>query len=191
MENVSLKKVTLAVYGIPDDREYALTGLDWLTSEHFDIEAKFPGRYSTGSDAADAAGAARGAVQARAASGDEAIADVCPDGREERTEDPAGGGWVGEDIGQAGSLLRRRRPDGRHFADLIGRFMGQQVGDETGLKGVFDFTLEWSPDEMKPGADVGGVSLFHCTPGATGAKAGGEEGSRGGSSGRPYGEGSN
>src|SRR5580704_18732058 len=42
MENVSLKKVTLWAYGIPDDREYALVGADWLTSEHFDFQASFP-----------------------------------------------------------------------------------------------------------------------------------------------------
>jgi uncharacterized protein (TIGR03435 family) len=44
-----------------------------------------------------------------------------------------------------------------HFADLLARFMGHQVADETGLKGVFDFTLEWSPEEMKTGD---GASLF-------------------------------
>src|SRR5271169_3033861 len=42
MENVSLKKVTLWAYGIPDDREYALVGPDWLTTEHFDVQATFP-----------------------------------------------------------------------------------------------------------------------------------------------------
>jgi len=42
MENVSLKKLTLWSYGIPDDREYALAGPDWLTTERFDILARFP-----------------------------------------------------------------------------------------------------------------------------------------------------
>src|SRR3954466_6536078 len=42
MENVSLKKLTLWAYGIPDDREYALAGPDWLTTERFDVLAKFP-----------------------------------------------------------------------------------------------------------------------------------------------------
>src|SRR6202158_6181888 len=42
MEKVPLKKVTLWAYGIPDDREYALGGPDWLTTERFDIQAKFP-----------------------------------------------------------------------------------------------------------------------------------------------------
>ena len=30
MENCSLRKITLMAYGIPDDREYALSGPDWL-----------------------------------------------------------------------------------------------------------------------------------------------------------------
>src|SRR5579872_2318724 len=42
MENVPLRKLTLWAYGIPDDREYALVGPDWLGSERFDIQATFP-----------------------------------------------------------------------------------------------------------------------------------------------------
>lgn len=33
-----------------------------------------------------------------------------------------------------------------HFADLISRQAGLPVVNETGLDGVFTFTLEWSPD---------------------------------------------
>ena len=42
MENVSLKKLILNAYGIPDDQGYALAGPGWLTTESFDIEATFP-----------------------------------------------------------------------------------------------------------------------------------------------------
>src|ERR1700732_1014227 len=42
MQDVPLKKATLWAYGIPDDREYALAGPDWLTTERFDIQANFP-----------------------------------------------------------------------------------------------------------------------------------------------------
>src|SRR5271165_6760057 len=48
MENVSLKKVILAAYGIPDDRDYALSGPNWLATEHFDIQAT----YAAGADPA-------------------------------------------------------------------------------------------------------------------------------------------
>src|SRR3569833_1063056 len=42
MQNVSLKKILLNAYNIPDDREYAVIGPDWLGNEHFDMEAAFP-----------------------------------------------------------------------------------------------------------------------------------------------------
>src|SRR5579872_1699112 len=42
MENVPLKKVTLWAYGIADDRDYALVGPDWLGTERFNIQARFP-----------------------------------------------------------------------------------------------------------------------------------------------------
>jgi uncharacterized protein (TIGR03435 family) len=35
------------------------------------------------------------------------------------------------------------------LADLLARLIGLQVVDATGLEGVFDFTLEWSPDETR------------------------------------------
>ncbi len=41
MQNVTLKKVILNAYGIPDDREYMIDGPNWLVSEHFDIDATF------------------------------------------------------------------------------------------------------------------------------------------------------
>jgi uncharacterized protein (TIGR03435 family) len=33
----------------------------------------------------------------------------------------------------------------KKFADLIGREAGRPVADATGLNGVYDFTLDWSP----------------------------------------------
>src|SRR5579863_5319784 len=41
MENVSLRKLTLWAYGIPDDRQYALVGPEWLSTEAFDVQATF------------------------------------------------------------------------------------------------------------------------------------------------------
>src|SRR5690349_5330532 len=35
MQNVSLEKILLNAYGIPDDRKYAAIGPDWLLTEHF------------------------------------------------------------------------------------------------------------------------------------------------------------
>lgn len=42
IQNVSLKRLISMAYGIPDSREYLLSGPDWLDSERFDISAKYP-----------------------------------------------------------------------------------------------------------------------------------------------------
>jgi len=51
------------------------------------------------------------------------------------------------------------------LADLLARLVGLPVIDSTGAKGVFDFTLQWSPDEApkmdgSETAGVAGPSIF-------------------------------
>jgi uncharacterized protein (TIGR03435 family) len=43
------------------------------------------------------------------------------------------------------------------LAKVLSEQLGRSVDDQTGLKGVFDFTLEWEPDEAEA---RGGASLF-------------------------------
>jgi uncharacterized protein (TIGR03435 family) len=50
----------------------------------------------------------------------------------------------GRASGRLGRLEATKIPI-QKLADLLARLTGQQVVDETGLKGVFDFTLAWSP----------------------------------------------
>jgi uncharacterized protein (TIGR03435 family) len=159
MENVTLKKVTLAAYDIPDDREYALAGPDLLTSEHFDIQASFP------PDTPPAQ--VRAMMQTL-------LADRFKLALHRETRQlpmyaltVAKNGPKIQPV-EDGSAKTSGRPGHfeatkvtmQHFADLIARLMGQQVVDQTGLKGVFDFTLEWSPDEMRTGESAPGPSLF-------------------------------
>jgi len=40
--NYSLRRYIAMAYGLPDSRQYLLSGPDWLDSEHFDISAKYP-----------------------------------------------------------------------------------------------------------------------------------------------------
>jgi hypothetical protein len=40
--NFSLRRYITMAYGLPDSREYLLSGPEWLDSEHFDITAKYP-----------------------------------------------------------------------------------------------------------------------------------------------------
>jgi uncharacterized protein (TIGR03435 family) len=159
MENVSLKKVTLWAYGIPDDREYALAGPGWLTTEHFNVQASFP---------ADALPAqVRQMTQALLA--DRFKLALHPETRQlpiyalvvakngakiHPVEDgqPRTGGRIGH--------FEATKTSMQHFADLLARLLSQQVVNETGLQGVYDFTLEWAPDDMKVGAETSGASLF-------------------------------
>jgi uncharacterized protein (TIGR03435 family) len=39
------------------------------------------------------------------------------------------------------------------LAKALSDQLGRSVRDETGLRGVFDFTLEWEPDTVSAGAD--------------------------------------
>jgi uncharacterized protein (TIGR03435 family) len=166
MENVSLKKVTLWAYGIPDDREYALVGADWLTSEHFDFQASFP--VDTPPEQIRAMTQALLAEWFKLALHKETrqlplyVLVVAKNGPKiNAVEDgqPRTSGKPGR--------IEATKISMNHLADLLARAMRQQVVNETGLQGVFDFTQEWAPDEMQ---------VVHRSPGTTGAQAGRQEG---------------
>ena len=176
MENVSLKKVTLWAYGIPDDREYALAGPDWLTTEHFDIQAKFPaetspeqGRAMTQALLAERFKLAlhketrQLPIYALVVAKNGAKIHAVDDGQ------PRTSGRLGD--------FEATKVPMQHFADLLARFMHQQVVDETGLAGVFDFALEWSPDEMSAEASASpGPSIFTALQEQLGLKLEGRKG---------------
>jgi uncharacterized protein (TIGR03435 family) len=42
IRNVSLKRLIAMAHGIPESREYLLSGPEWLDSERFDISARYP-----------------------------------------------------------------------------------------------------------------------------------------------------
>jgi uncharacterized protein (TIGR03435 family) len=159
MENVSLKKVTLWAYGIPDDREYALAGPDLLTGEHFDIQASFPSdtsveqvRTMTQTLLAERFKLVRHKETRQLPMYVLVVAKNGPKIHPVEEGQPRTSGRPGH--------FEATKVTMQHFADLLARFIGQQVVDQTGLQGVFDFTLEWSPEEMKPGAEATGASLF-------------------------------
>jgi uncharacterized protein (TIGR03435 family) len=45
-ENVSLRRYIAMAYGLPESREYLLSGPEWLDSERFDISARYPAQTS-------------------------------------------------------------------------------------------------------------------------------------------------
>ena len=154
MDNVSLRKLTLWAYGIPDDRAYALIGPDWLGTESFIIEATFPASNSPD----------QVRMMARTLLADRFKLALRRETRElpfyALIVDKNGPKIQAVEPGQGGTnsspgKLQATKTTMPHFADLIARYTGHQVVDDTGLKGVYTFTLEWTPDEVAAGGDAG------------------------------------
>jgi uncharacterized protein (TIGR03435 family) len=146
MENVSLKKVTLWAYGIPDDRDYALVGPSWLANEHFDIDATFPANTT--------AEQVRKMTQALLA--ERFKLALHPETRQLSTYvlvtvkdgpkihaveegEPKTSGSVGH--------FEATRITMQKFTDLLPRQIGAPVTNSTGMTGAFSFTLTWVPEE--------------------------------------------
>jgi uncharacterized protein (TIGR03435 family) len=144
MANVSLKKVILTAYGIPDDRQYAAVGPDWLVTEHFDIQATFPPDTEVQQ--------VRQMLQGLLAERFKLTLHrerrqlpifalvVAKDGPRIR---PVEDGQP-QTRGDAGRL-EATKITMQKLADLLGKMTEREVVDRTGLHGVFDFNLEWSP----------------------------------------------
>lgn len=165
MQNVSLKKVMLNAYGIPDDREYMIDGPDFLTSEHFDIEATFP--------ADTPVAKVREMMQTMLAERFNLALHketrqlpmyslvVAKGGPKIHPGSPGGGRTSGRPGHFEATGITMQK-----LADLIARQAGRPVSDATGLQGVFDFTLEWDPQaDLQVGTSdvagsIQGASIF-------------------------------
>ena len=183
MENVSLKKLTLWSYGIPDDREYALAGPDWLTTERFDILARFPAetdgaqvRRMAQSLLADRFKLALHPETRQLATYVLVVAKNGPKIRAVEEGQSSTSGRPGH--------LEATRTSVRKLCDLFARMVGTPVTDATGLAGVFTFTLDWTPDETQrltpPDENAqpnpGGISLFTAVQEQLGLKLEGKKG---------------
>lgn len=167
IRNVSLKRLISMAYGIPDSREYLLSGPDWLDSERFDISAKYP-----------------------LGTSDQGVMVMLQNLLGERfslalrreTRQLSGYAMV---IGKGGPKLHSAASP-RPFAmfralpghasgssasmpDLADRLsrapfeLDRPVVDFTGLTGRFDLTLDWSPVDAKgdkEGENATGPSMF-------------------------------
>ena len=163
IQNVSLKRLISMAYGIPDSREYLLSGPDWLDSERFDISAKYPPETP-----------------------DEGVLPMLQKLLGERfglavhheTRQISGYALV---VGKGGPKLHpAAKPDplpmfralpghasgaSASMPDLADRLsrapfqLDRPVVDFTGLTGRFDLTLEWSPVDAS-GENAAGPSVF-------------------------------
>jgi uncharacterized protein (TIGR03435 family) len=181
MENVPLRKLTLFAYGIPDDREYALAGPGWLGTERFDILAKYPGdstllqiRQMTQGMLADRF---KLVLHRETRQLPVYALIVGKNGPKIQAVEPGQSGTNGG----PGHLQATRIPM-QKLCDLFARMTGAPVTDETGLKGVFSFTLDWTPDETQrlaapdEPAGASGASLFSALQDQLGLKLEGRKG---------------
>ncbi|MDP9170278.1 MAG: TIGR03435 family protein [Acidobacteriota bacterium] len=168
IENASLQKITLLAYGIPDDREYALVGPDWLATERFDIQATFP----------VATPIPQALLMLQTLLADRFKLTLHRDSKEVSgyaltlTKTGSKLRATAENIPPRTSLgpgkLEATGTTPQKLSDLLAKISGRPVSNETGLPGRFDFTLEWSPDEtlkMRSPEDIAdaaatGPSLF-------------------------------
>ena len=160
MENVSLKKLILNAYGIPDDQGYAVAGPDWLTTESFDIEATFPADTPLPQlrQMMQTLLAERFRLTLHRENRQLPIYKLVTTKNGPKIH--AGTDGPPRTAGGPGRL-EATRVTMQKLTDLLARQAGLPVVDSTGLKGVFDFTLTWSPDEgATTDGGASGPSIF-------------------------------
>jgi uncharacterized protein (TIGR03435 family) len=159
--NVSLKRLMESAFGV---RDFQVTGgPGWTERDAYDVSAKSAG----GTDIEDAE--LRPLLQAMlvdrfklkfhrevrqlpvyslsiAKSGSKMTAHVGPGG-------PSGGTLVAS--GRA--TMRATAAPVSRLAENLSRAVGRTVLDNTGVKGLYDFTLEWAPDQS---VESNGPSIF-------------------------------
>jgi len=159
MENVTLRSCIERAF---DVRDYSLSGPPWLDSERFDIVAKIP------------AGAPRTQLGTMLQAllkdrfhlafhwAPKEIAGyalvTAAKGAKIRPVESTGESSTERDDGK----IQARQTSMEGFAGLLEKALNLPVRDLTGMPGVFDITLEWTPGEApaEPSGDVPAPSLF-------------------------------
>jgi len=156
-ENVSLRQLIFRAYGVSG---YSLTGPDWLGDDKFDIAAKQPGgaaqdqmRAMLRSLLAERFGLVAHFEQ-KSLSGYALIPGKKPPALHEK---PAN---AGVNTHSGGGSLKATNVSMADVAGLLSRQLDQPVQDQTGLPGVCDISLEWSPDGKTDAAAGRPSSIF-------------------------------
>jgi uncharacterized protein (TIGR03435 family) len=149
--NLSLKSLIVRAYGV---RDYQVEGPDWLSSQYFDISAKFPDALPSGPENREKYAAAMQSMTQKMLADRFHLAV-------HRTPKPSAvyGLVVGKNgikfkevpLGESHSNSNNNHYDGKcvtmsQFAAVLSVFMDLPVLDATGLKGFYDLTLDWVPE---------------------------------------------
>jgi uncharacterized protein (TIGR03435 family) len=160
-ENTSLRECIAIAYGIAPDREYALSGPTWINTERYDIVAKVPADTPRAQvlRMLQALLADRFQLRLHREKRDLRVylLTVVRTGAKLKAVPARDGSFTfgpGRISGTAQSMAE--------LADKLSRpyfGLGAPVMDSTGLAGVFDFKLEWTPDTVQADAATG-PSIF-------------------------------
>jgi uncharacterized protein (TIGR03435 family) len=156
LENFSLKQFIEQAYDVKD---YAFTGPTWLADVHFDVVARTP----EGTQGSQVQPMMQSLLAERfglkvhrepkSVSGYALVAGKKPPVLREM---PAGG--------RSNTTAGNGKMDGTNvsmdgLADMLSRVVRQPVQNQTGLPGVMDVKLEWTPEQADPAAEGQG-SIF-------------------------------
>jgi uncharacterized protein (TIGR03435 family) len=159
MENITLRSCIERAF---DVRDYSLSGPSWLGSERFDIVAKIP----AGADRTQLGAMLQALLKDRfqlafhwapkEITGFALVAAT--KGAKIQPVDSTGHTSISTSNGK----IKARQISMEEFADALGREIDLPVQNLTGMPGVFDLALEWTPDEAPaaPSGDVPAPSLF-------------------------------
>src|SRR5262245_50061601 len=154
--NMSLKMLITRAYGVKD---YQVTGPDWLDTERFDVTAT----HAPNTSREQVQAMLQALLEDRFKMSVHKEKKVLPayaltvakSGVKFQTQ-PAEAGQDGRP--RMGGMMRVGRGHVEankaplsQLADLLTNIMARPVVDSTGIQGVFDFTLDYTPDENTPG----------------------------------------
>jgi uncharacterized protein (TIGR03435 family) len=167
--NVTIKKLMARAYGV---RDYQIGGPDWTGSELYNIEARMP----TDTTSEDLLAM----VQQLLA--DRFKLTFHTEQREmpvyELVVGKTGSKLKSVEFGRGSSSMSPGKLEAtaiplRNFVETLSRLLNRPVLDKTGMTGVFDFVLEWSPEGRSTdgaGDLPVGPSLFTAIPEQLGLK---------------------
>lgn len=153
VENASLRKCVALAYNVSEDRDSAISAPDWLNFERYDIAAKFPAgtpldqvRVMLQNLLAD-----RFKLNLHRESREVPIYAlvVAKSGPKLRESAPGAQGSIGM---SQGHLSGKGVPIAALADRLSGPVfqLGRPVLDRTGIAGLYDFSLDWTPDDSTP-----------------------------------------
>ena len=170
MVNAPLRRIVDAAFGIGEDRDaYLLAGPGWMMAERYDVMAKFPPATSTDRVRLmlQALLTERFAMKFHRETRD-VLAYVLVVGKSGLKARSAPEGSTGGFNRRQGHLETRSATMAA-LADKLSQQSDRPVVDKTAVVGSYEFTLDWTPDDLQSDGQAG-PSLFTAIEAQLGLK---------------------